>query len=203
MKNKPAPEEQKGRPSQEDVEIKAEHCSAGNDIAHLQAEIDKAKAAADESKSDYLRLLAEFDNFKKRQAKEQERLSSFIMANFFRAALPIIEGFDRAFDGVDEETEHLKGFRMLYKSFSELFEKFGLKKQKVLGEMFDPLKFEAAGQVESNEPEGTVTAVVRDGFTLNDGIIRPAQVMISGGRRKDDATDDGKAEEEKGQNGNS
>lgn len=189
MKNKPVPEEQNGAPAPETAAVSA-------DIALLATELEKAKAAAEESRGDYLRLLAEFDNFKKRHEKERERLSAFIMANFFRAALPVIEGFDKAFEGESEETEHLKGFRMLYRSLGELYEKFGLKKQKALNEMFDPLKFEAAGQIQSELPEGTVVAVVRDGFTLNDGIIRPAQVMISGGVKKEDANAVGEEEDD-------
>lgn len=131
----------------------------------------------------YLRLNAEFQNYKKRVEKEKSDLIKYGSERLFEDMLPIMDNFERAIavSGNDEtESKVLEGLNMIYKSFEAFFDKNGVKKIQAVGEPFDPQKHHAV-MTESVEgfDSDVVVDVLQEGYTLNEKVIRPSMVKVS------------------------
>lgn len=128
-------------------------------------------------------LAAEFDNYRKRVAREKEALVSFGNERILRAILPFLDNLERAMSltkssGTPEGI--LSGVRLTYDQFLAELRKFGLEQISAEGEMFDPTRHEAIAQVPwEGKPEGTVLAEACKGYLLNGRLLRPAQVTVA------------------------
>lgn len=136
------------------------------------------------------RLAAEFENFKKRMAKEKEELSGFVTANLLRDLLPVLDNFERALSSNAEEIKDpktiLDGEEIIYKSLLNVLEAKGLKAFSSLGETFDPAKHDALLQVETQEhPEGVVLGELEKGYFFKDRMLRHAKVSLSKAKTKE------------------
>lgn len=165
-------------------ELKAE--LAELEARALQAE---ANAAAIEEntkglKEQYVRLSADFDNFRKRSASERDSLKLSVKGDTVSTMLPLIDNFELAKSQLKLETEGEKkidaAYQGLYKQMVELFRGLGLEAVPGAGEPFDPEVHEAIMR-EPNEdvPDGTVLEEFRKGFKLGDRLLRPAMVKVS------------------------
>jgi len=127
-------------------------------------------------------LAAEFDNYRKRVAREKEALVSFGNERLLRAILPFLDNLERAMSqagssGLSEGL--LTGVRLTHDQFLSELRKFGLERISVEGERFDPNLHEAIAQVPwEGKPEGTVLSEVSKGYLLNGRLLRPAQVTV-------------------------
>jgi len=146
------------------------------------------EAAEEEAKKHYdklLRVMAEFDNFKKRVSKEQEDLQRYGNEKLLGDLLPALDDLDRVLEHVPvDATEEVKNFasgvELARKSLGTTLEKFGLREVDASGEPFDPAQHEAIATVESEGHDpGMVVAVHRKGYWLNDRLLRPAMVTVS------------------------
>ena len=126
-------------------------------------------------------LTAEFDNFRKRAARERESLAAFGNEQLLRAILPFLDNLERAMGQSEASTEAvLAGVRMTYDLFLAELRKFGLEQISAVGELFDPARHEAIGSVAwEGKPEGTVLSEARKGYLLYGRLLRPAQVMVA------------------------
>jgi molecular chaperone GrpE len=127
-------------------------------------------------------LTAEFDNFRKRAAREREAQAAFGNERLLRAVLPFLDNLERAMaqSGASTETV-LEGVRMTYDMFLAELRNFGLEQVSSVGDAFDPARHEAIGSVVwEGKPEGTVLSEARKGYLLNGRLLRPAQVMVAG-----------------------
>ncbi len=130
-------------------------------------------------------LAAEFDNYRKRVAREQEAIVSFGNERILLAILPFLDNLERAIsqsqaDGSAEAL--LAGVRMIYDQALSELRKFGLEQIAAVGEPFDPNLHEAIARVPwEGKPDGTVLAESRKGYLLNGRLLRPAQVTVSHG----------------------
>jgi molecular chaperone GrpE len=125
-------------------------------------------------------LAAEFDNFRKRVAREREAQAAFGNEQLLRAVLPFLDNLERALgqQGADAPTL-LAGVRMTYDQFLGELRKFGLEQLSAEGHLFDPARHEAVATVPwKGLPEGTVLAEARKGYVLNGRLLRPAQVTV-------------------------
>lgn len=140
-------------------------------------------AELDETRSRLAYLAAEFDNYRKRAAREKEALVSFGNERLLRAILPFLDNLERAMSragaaGVDEGL--LAGVRLTYDQFLTELRKFGLEQISTEGAMFDPNLHEAIIQVPGEgKPEGTVLSEMAKGYLLNGRLLRPAQVTVA------------------------
>ena len=131
-----------------------------------------------------LRSAADFDNARKRLAKERDEFLKFALEDVIRDFLPILDHFEMAVAHIDPQDERMKalreGFLLIQKQLSSVLMERGLKKIETLGKPFDPHMHEAVGHIASSEkPEGTILEEVLAGYQLNGKLIRAAKVKIS------------------------
>ncbi|EOD00582.1 nucleotide exchange factor GrpE [Caldisalinibacter kiritimatiensis] len=132
--------------------------------------------------SRYLRLQADFTNYKKRAEKEKQSIYSFAAQELISQLLSVIDNFDRALstEEKDKNDSFYQGVEMVYKQLIDILGKNGLEEIKALGEKFDPNLHHGVAQEESDEhEEGTIIEVFQKGYKLNDKVIRPSMVKIS------------------------
>jgi molecular chaperone GrpE len=144
-----------------------------------------------ELKSRLAYLAAEFDNFRKRTAREREAQAAYGNEQLLRAVLPFLDNLERAMGqaGADPSVL-LSGVRMTYDQFLGELRKFGLEPITAEGREFDPALHEAIASVpRKGTPGGTVLAEARKGYLLNGRLLRPAQVTVVSVSPDDDAGD--------------
>lgn len=131
----------------------------------------------------YLRLAADFDNFRKRTMAEKEELSKFACAELLKKILPSLDTFDRAQEHL-KEIEDCKvvkeSYEVAYKQLIEALKKIGMEEIVCLGEKFNPNEHEAITQIPTEEYEPDCVAVVaQKGYKMADRVIRPALVGVA------------------------
>src|SRR5919199_1474397 len=136
------------------------------------------------------RVKAEFDNYRKRAARDQESLVARAHEGLVRELLPILDDLERALEAAaeHEEVKLEEGVRLVHRSLRDLLAKEGLTEVDTKGK-FDPHVHEALLSQPSDEEEGTVIEVVQKGYTLGDRVVRPARVVVAASAepRVDDA----------------
>jgi molecular chaperone GrpE len=149
--------------------------------AELQEEeLNNLKAENEELKNKLLRQMAEFDNYKKRTAKEKDELYQYAKADCVEAILGVIDNFERALDTQCSDENFKKGVEMIFTQFQNTLEKLGVEEIKALGEPFDPQVHNAVSQVEDeNFGENIVSQVFQKGYKLGDKVIRHAMVVVA------------------------
>ncbi len=148
----------------------------------LQKEIETLKAELDESKDKYLRLFAEFDNFKKRSVKERFELMKTAAQETITALLPVLDDFDRAKKSAESGAETFsEGVQLVYQKLYSTLEHKGLKSMESTGADFDPEWHEAITDIPapSEEMKGKIIDTVEKGYVLSDKIIRYAKVVVA------------------------
>jgi molecular chaperone GrpE len=150
---------------------------------YTQPELDAAVAvAAEESKNRYLRLAAEYDNFRRRVQREKEQYSAEAIERFAADLLSVLDDFDRALaaksDGADPVVE---GIRLTDKKLRATLSRHGIECVDPAGQKFDPKFHEAVQRVPpGDKAPGTVVAVFEKGYTLKGRLLRPARVQVAG-----------------------
>jgi len=152
-----------------------------------ESEIDEVGTLKEQlaaEKDRFLRLSAEFENYKKRKQREIDEFKKFANETIFRQILPVVDNLERAIASADtnsgEGTNLLEGVKLTHKDILKLLEMFSVKVIKAGNEPFDPNFHQAVTRQETDEfPENTVTAVLQNGYLLHDRLIRPAMVVVS------------------------
>jgi molecular chaperone GrpE len=130
----------------------------------------------------WLRMAAEFENYRKRTRKEWELLKQQSKAEVVLEILEIVDDFERAFSVAEDADpdEFLKGIRLIYNNLTGALTKFGVSEIEALNSSFDPNFHMAIGQIETGDvSSGFVAEVVQKGYTLDDTVIRPARVIVA------------------------
>lgn len=147
------------------------------------SEIEQLRLDNTDLKDKYLRIFAEFDNYKKRTAKE--RIDTIAMAGqkVIRDMLPILDDFERGFKakGTDRFRMNIdEGEGLIYAKFKKTLENKGLKQMEVQGEVFNAELHEAIAELPAEKPEdkGKIIDVIEPGYYLNDKILRYAKVVV-------------------------
>lgn len=155
------------------------------------SELDEAtqlKQLVEEQKNDYLRLAAEFDNFRKRTRRDTADIIRSANESLIIQLLDVLDNFDRAMKSRDEKVDfetYSKGVALVYDKLNSILSNAGLKRFNSLGEPFDPRLHEALLQVEADDKEpDTVANELSPGYTLNDKVIRHAKVGVT--KKKDE-----------------
>lgn len=149
----------------------------------LQEQIEQMKKDNQELKDKYLRLFAEFDNYKKRTVREKLDLMSTAAADTLAALLPVLDDFDRAKKAAEAEgsVEPLsEGVQLVYNKLYSVLRAKGLEPMDTIGQVFDPEFHEAFTEIPapSEELKGKIVDTIEKGYKLNDKIIRHAKVVI-------------------------
>jgi molecular chaperone GrpE len=158
-----------------------------NDLAELdpmkifEKDLLDAKNELTEQKDKFVRLQAETDNFRKRLSREKEEFSQYANERLFKELLPIFDNFERALEDPSNDIKSLKeGLAMILKQFSSFLEKEKVEPIEAIGKKFDPMIHEVLTSEESSEhEENTIISQFVKGYTINNRVIRPSQVVIS------------------------
>ncbi len=152
----------------------------------LEAELAALKAEHENLSSQYMRLAADFDNFRKRQSRDQDDQRLQITCSTLSEILPVVDNFERARQQLSpqhEEAQSLhRSYQGLYKQLVDVFKQLGVSPMRVEGEPFDPSLHEAVLREENHEhPEDVVIAELQRGYQLNGRVLRHALVKVSMG----------------------
>jgi molecular chaperone GrpE len=143
----------------------------------------KAEEKVEDVKDRLLRLAAEFDNYKKKAAKDIDNAKGIGKAELARTLLPMLDEFELALmslNGSEGSKDHMKGVELVFSNILGTLKSAGLKEVDAKGR-YDPYRHEIIMTRESKEPEGTIIEVVRKGYTFNDVMLRPSAVIVSNG----------------------
>lgn len=145
-----------------------------------QSEEEKLKAELSEQKDKYLRVMAEYDNFRKRTAKERLELISTAKADAVTQILPVIDNFERALSAQTQDETYKAGIEMIFKQFGDVLKNLGIEEINPLGETFDPNVANAVNQIEDeNLGENEVAQVFQKGYRIGDKVLRYAMVVVA------------------------
>ena len=161
-----------------------------NEEAHEEKARDlSVEEKLEDAENKLLRTLAETENLRKRYEREKEDLSNYVISNFAKETLAILDNLQRAlssiktndFKDTDENIKtFVEGIELTEKQIITIFEKFKIEKVKSLDTNFDPNFHQAMFEVESEDKEpGTVVEVVQEGYKIGDRLLRPALVGVS------------------------
>jgi len=148
----------------------------------LEGKVAEMESAAAETKDKYLRLAADFENYKKRSRQEQMETIQHASADLISRLLPVVDDLEKVLEhrpeGIDESW--LKGLELSVRKLEEVLGTHGLQPIEAVGARFDPKLHEAVGHEESAEqPEDTVTSELRRGYRIRDRVVRPALVKLA------------------------
>ncbi len=156
----------------------------------LKERLAKSEEEVKELEDRLLRLAAEFDNYRKRTAKEFGYLVKNANENLILKILDTLDNFERALDSAKNSTDYdnfRKGVELIYTHLKELLKKEGLKEIEAVCKPFDPNFHEAVTQCESEEhEEGIVADEICKGYMLNDKLLRASKVVVSKGKPKEE-----------------
>ena len=156
-------------------------------------DIDSIKSAkSDELKNlndKYLRLAAEFENYKRLAQRDQREQAKFANENILRELIPVVDNLQRAVTYSKSSASNdslLQGVELTLKQFTEMLAKFGVKQIKSVGEPFDPARHQAVASVPSKDkPENTIIEEHQPGYLLHDRILRAAMVTVAATPREE------------------
>ena len=147
-------------------------------------QIEKAELAAKQLASvtdQFTRLTAEYDNYRKRTAKEKETIYQDAKVDTVKAFLAVYDNLERAVaTDADPDSPHRKGLELIFSQFKEILKKLGVEEMEALGQPFDPQRHNAVMHIESEDlGENVVSQVFQAGFTLGGKVVRFAIVQVA------------------------
>ncbi|ABZ84986.1 co-chaperone grpe [Heliomicrobium modesticaldum Ice1] len=166
---------------------------AAEELGRLLSEMAKTKEALDKAKQDlqdwenrYLRLQADFDNFRRRTRQEKEELGTYANEGLVKKLLPVLDNFQRALGAMAKAgaaDNLLAGVAMIERQFSDILTKEGLQPLEAVGKEFDPQSHEAVlfGEADEVYPDGIVMEEMQKGYLFKSKVIRPAMVKVAKG----------------------
>lgn len=141
---------------------------------------EKIQQEVQSEKDKYMRLMAEYDNYRKRTAKEKTEIYGDAVINCVSEIIPVLDNFERAFETECGDEKFKSGMEMIFNQFKTIFEKLGVKEIEALNQPFDPNLHNAIKQVQNDDAESdTVCEVYQKGYMLNDRVIRHAMVAVN------------------------
>ena len=153
-------------------------------IKELEAKLETAEQEAKENHDRFLRVSAEFENYKKRSAREMSEFRKFSNESLIKEMLSVVDNLERALDSSrsdkQADTGLVEGVDMTLKEILNIFEKFSVRPVESLGKPFDPAFHQAVMQEETDaHPENIVTNEMQKGYMMHDRLIRPSMVAVS------------------------
>ncbi|SDY66415.1 nucleotide exchange factor GrpE [Thermoactinomyces sp. DSM 45892] len=154
-----------------------------NQLEQAQVQLEELHQKAEEHQQNYLRALADLENYRRRARKEKEDILKYASVPLVESLLPVLDNFERALDAADgnQDVKVLQeGIEMVYRQFLQALSKSGLTLIEAVGKPFNPHEHNAVMQVEMDEVEpGTIVEELQSGYKFSDRIIRPSMVKVS------------------------
>ncbi len=169
--------------SAENTEEVKEEIKEDKEATAEENSVDKIKQDFENLNNQYLRLAADFDNYRKRQAQERESLINYGKTEAFTKLLEVLDNFDRAEKTLKDTTDVdcvKEAFAVLHKQITDSLEKMGLTLIETVGQTFDPNVHDAVMQTPTEEyPDQTIIAELQKGYKLGDKVLRPSLVNVA------------------------
>ncbi len=164
-----------------ETEEKIENSENAEEVT--KEEVNPLQEKYDTLNNQYIRLAADFDNYRKRQEQEKEALLKYGAESTLKKMIEVLDNFERGLKAIEtvEDCEKVKEcYNLAYKNFKDVLTKAGLEAIKAEGETFDPNFHEAVMQTPSTEhPEHTIIAELQKGYKLGDKVLRPTLVNVA------------------------
>ncbi len=162
---------------------------ATDSLKEMETKIKSLEEEAKETYDRFLRVSAEFENYKKRSAREMSEFKKFANESLIKELLLVVDNMERAINSSKDEGNSnnglVEGIDMTLKELLKIFEKFGVKQVESMGKPFDPNFHQAVMQQENDEhPNNTVINELQKGYIINERLLRPAMVVVSMAKEK-------------------
>lgn len=152
---------------------------------NISKEFEVLKDNYDKLNNQYIRLMADFENFRKRQESERENLLKFGTENALKKMIEVLDNFERAekaLENIDDCKQHKESFVLLHKQVNDVLSKLGLEEIEAKGKEFDPKFHDAVMQTPTEEyPEHTIIDELQKGYKMGDKVLRPSLVNVATG----------------------
>ena len=163
--------------------------AAGDPLKETQVELETAKQEAKETYDRFLRVSAEFENYKKRSAREMDDFRKFANQSLIKEMLAVVDNLERALNSSNGNNNNDKcmadGVNLTLKDILKVFEKFNVKPIESIGQIFDPNFHQAMMQEETDDyPENTVITELQKGYMIHDRLLRPSMVVVAAKKAK-------------------
>ncbi len=180
------PEKAAENDSKKDKEI-----AAVDPMKELEEKVKETEEAAKQSYDRYLRVSAEFENYRKRSAREMDDFRKFANQSLVKELLPIVDNLELAIKSArkNKKVDHslLDGVDLTLKEILKIFEKYNVIPIKALGKTFDPRYHEAVMREETDKhPENAITNEMQKGYLIHDRLLRPSMVVVAAPKKSDD-----------------
>lgn len=143
-------------------------------------EIITLKKELDEKEDRLKRLMAEFDNYKKRSSKERETLYHSLIADIMKSLLPVVDNLEKASEAATTDDNYKQGVELVLKQFKDVLNVNGVKEIEAVGQTFDPELHEAVSSVvDENLGEKEIKEEFRKGYKIGDKVIRHSMVVVA------------------------
>ena len=143
-------------------------------------ELAKTKQELEETTDRLKRIMAEFENYKKRSSKEKEMLYNSILSDIISSFLPVIDNLEKAAEAKTEDENYKQGLELVLKQFKDVLTKFGVEEIKTVGETFDPEVHEAVSSIQDDtKGEKEIVQEFRKGYKIGTKVIRHAMVVVA------------------------
>ena len=163
-----------------DTKNEAEKNTEKNTEKESNEQISKLKDELEDVKDRHTRLIAEFDNLKKRSAKEREGLYNSIIGDIMSSLLPVIDNLEKATEAESKDEEYKKGIELVLKQFKDVLNANGVKEIEAVGQPFDPELHEAVSMIQDeNFGEKVVAQEYRKGYMIGNKVIRHSMVVVA------------------------
>jgi molecular chaperone GrpE len=156
----------------------------GEPLKKIQTELETAKQEAAETYDRFLRISAEFENYKKRSAREMDDCRKYANQTLIKEMLAVVDNLERALNSLNGNLSNDKcltdGVHLTLKEILKVFEKFNVKPIESIGQPFDPNFHQAMMQEETDDyPENTIITELQKGYMIHDRLLRPSMVVIA------------------------
>jgi len=163
-----------------EMDEQAPAASEANVATVSQAEFEQVKRERDQLLDRMARMQAEFDNARKREAKERAEFRDYAVGTAAESFLPVLDNFDLAMKAKGSPEQFRTGVELIAKQLDDAVRALGVTPVEAVGAQFDPHVHEALGQVDTVEhPDGTVLQEVRRGYRIKERLLRPAMVQVA------------------------
>jgi len=163
--------------------------AAGDPLKEVRADLETAKQEAKETYDRFLRVSAEFENYKKRSAREMDDFRKYANQSLVKEMLAVVDNLERALNSSNGNSSNDKcmadGVNLTLKEILKVFEKFNVKPIESIGQPFDPNFHQAMMQEETEDySENTVITELQKGYLIHDRLLRPSMVVVAAPKAK-------------------
>lgn len=166
--------------SADEEDAVSEYNDTAAQFAETEEELVKAKEELDKARNDYIRLFADYDNYRKRTAKEKAETYSNATAKCIESLLPVVDSFERCLDAECSDENFRNGLDMIFNQLKDFLNKMNVTEIDALGKEFDPNFHNAIQQIaDTDYAANHVCEVYQKGYMIGDKLIRPAMVAVA------------------------